>query len=220
MRIVRARPENVTSTVVSVASAAASAQVAEALAHDLVLGLVVAADHEPGGGTVRDDVGRCPAVADDAVDAGGRPELLAPQADRGEQHDQRVERVLAQPRVGCGMGLQPGEDHLDVLRGERVALHVRAIARVVEQRRVDPLEQPVVDHELLAAAPFLGGRAEEDDLARQVVGDGGQGDRRTDPGGGHRVVAAAVAEPRQRVVLGQDPDPRTVARLAPAPGGP
>ena len=32
------------------------------------------------------------------------------------------------------------------------------------------------------------------------------------PGRGHRVVAAAVAEPGQRVVLGEDPDPRPGAR--------
>ena len=77
-----------------------------------------------------------------------------------------------------------------------------------------PVEQAVVDHDLLAAAPLLGRRAEEDDLAGQLVGDRGQGDRRADARGGHRVVAAAVAQTGQRVVLGEDPDPRAVARRA------
>jgi hypothetical protein len=44
-------------------------------------------------------------------------------------------------------------------------LDVVPIAWVVEERRVDPLEQAVFDHELLAAAAFLGRGSEEDDLA-------------------------------------------------------
>ena len=131
--------------------------------------------------------------------------------DRGEQQDQRVERVLAAPRVRRGVRLQAREDDVDVLRRERVALDVVAVARVVEQRRVEALEQAVVDHDLLAAPPLLGRRAEEDDLAGQLVGERREGDRGPDPRGGHRVVAAAVAEPGQRVVLGEDPDPRPVA---------
>ena len=106
MRIVVAPPEKVTSTVVPVASAAASHIAWNRSRISLVVGLVVAADHEPGRRPVRDDVGRGAALADDPVDAGGRPELLAPQPDRGEQQDQRVERVLAPPRVGRGVRLE------------------------------------------------------------------------------------------------------------------
>ena len=64
------------------------------------------------------------------------------------------------------------------------------------------------------------GRAEEHDLAGQLVGDGRQGDRRADTRRGHRVVAAAVTEPGQRVVLGEDPDPRSVAAATAALRGP
>ena len=64
------------------------------------------------------------------------------------------------------------------------------------------------------------GRAEEHDLAGQLVGDGRQRDRRADARRGHRVVAAAVAETGQGVVLGQDPDPRAVAAAAAAAGRP
>ena len=91
----------------------------------LVVGLVVAPDHEPGRRPVRDDVRRRAALADDAVDPGGRAELLAPQADRGEQQDHRVEGVLAAPRIGRGVRLEAREDDVDVLRRERPALDVR-----------------------------------------------------------------------------------------------
>ena len=74
--------------------------------------------------------------------------------------------------------------------------------------RVDPLEEAVLDHDGLAAPPFLGRRAEEHDLSGQLIGDRGERDRRPDPGRGHRVVAAAMAEAGQGVVLGEDPDPR------------
>ena len=138
-------------------------------------------------------------------------ELLTPQTHRGEQEDERVERVLAAPRVRRGMRLEARVDDVDVLRRERVALDVVAIARVVQQRGVEALEQAVVDHDLLAAPPFLGRRAQEDDLAGELIGERRQGDRRPDPRGGHRVVSAAVTEPGKRVVLGEDPDPRPIA---------
>ena len=73
-----------------------------------------------------------------------------------------------------------------------------------------PSNSALADHDRLAAPPLLRGRAEEHDLAGPCVADRGQRDRRTDPRRRHRVVAAAVAEARQRVVLGEDPDPRAV----------
>ena len=151
------------------------------------------------------------------MDARRRTELLAPQADRAEQQDHRVQRVLALPRVRRRVGLQPAEDDVDVLRGERMALDVGAVARVVHERGVDAGEQAVLDHDRLAAAVLLGRRAEEHDLARELVGDGRQGDRRPDPGRRHRVVPAAVAKARQGVVLGEDPDPRSVRARARPP---
>ena len=222
LRIVRAPPENVTSTVVSVASAAASHIWRKRSRIAAYSDSCRAPDHEPGRGPVRDDVRRRPALADDAVDPRGRMELLAPQADRGEQQDQRVERVLAAPRIGRGVRLEAREHDVDVLRRERVALDVVAIARVVQQRRVEALEQAVVDHDLLAAPPFLGRRPQEDDLARELIGERRQGDRRPDPRGGHRVVAAAVAEARaarrtrrgSRSAAHRRLRPRSVARTA------
>ncbi len=128
------------------------------------------------------------------MDAGLGTELLPPQADGRKQHDHRVEGVPALPWVGGRVGLQAVEDHLDVLRRERMRFDVVPIARVEHQRRVNSCKQAVVDHPLLAAAPLLRRRPEEHDLARELVGDRGEGDRGPDPRGGHRVVAAAVAE--------------------------
>ena len=68
-----------------------------------------------------------------------------------------------------------------------------------------PVEQPVLDHQLLAAAALLGRRPEEHDLARRSSSAiAASASAAPTPGRGHRVVAAAVAEPGQRVVLGED----------------
>ena len=131
----------------------------------------------------------------------------------------RVQRVLPLPRIRRGVGLEAGEHDVDVLRGQRVALDVAAVARVVEQGGVEPVEQPVLDHDRLAAAPLLGRRAEEHDLARQLIGDRGERDRGPDARCGHRVVPAAVAQARQGVVLGQDPDPGSGPAAPAAPDG-
>ena len=74
------------------------------------------------------------------------------------------------------MGLEAVEDDLDVLGGERPALDVVAVTGVVQERGVEALEQPVLDHDGLAAPALLGRRPEEDDLAGELVGDRRQGD--------------------------------------------
>ena len=63
------------------------------------------------------------------------------------------------------MGLQTAESDLDVDAGQQRADRAVDVGRVVQQGGVEPFEQPVVDHELLARAALLGGRAEENDLA-------------------------------------------------------
>ena len=67
-----------------------------------------------------------------------------------------------------------------------------AVARMEEQRGVQALEQAVVDHDLLAAPTLLGGRAEEHDLTRKVIGNSRQGQSGAHAGGRHRVVATAM----------------------------
>ena len=93
--IVVAPPENSTSTSTSEALAAASHIAMNRRFIDLVVGLVGAADHEPGPRPVRDDVRGRAALLDDPVDPAVGRQLLAPQADRDEQRDHRVERVPA-----------------------------------------------------------------------------------------------------------------------------
>ena len=121
---------------------------------------------------------------------------------------ERVERVATHPRLRGGVRLAAVERDVDVLAGEQLALDAGHVRRVEEERRVEPGEQAVADHDPLARATLLGRRAEEHDLAGQLGSQRGERDRGTDPRGGHRVVAAAVAEPGQRVVLRQDADPR------------
>ena len=130
---------------------------------------------------------------------------------------ERVDGVAALPGVGRRVQLGALEDDVDVLGHERPARRVAAVARVVHQGRVEAGEEPVLDHLGLAAATLLGRRPEEDDLAGQLVGDRREGDRGADARRGHRVVTAAMAEAGQRVVLGEDPDPRAVAAASPAP---
>ena len=143
------------------------------------------------------------------------PELLAPQADRREQHDHRVEGVLALPRVGGGVRLEAVEDDVDVLRRERLRLDVAAIARVEQQRGVDALRtgRPRSSTACRSPAPPPASRG-----TRSRPGSSSAIEASAiaapDAGRGHRVVAAAVAEPGQRVVLGEDPDPRAPRRRA------
>src|SRR5262245_24064607 len=75
-----------------------------------------------------------------------------------------------------------------------------------QECRVESVEQAVLEHELLARSPLLRWSAEEDDLAGPRVSDRRERDRGADPARRHRVVPAAMAEPRQRVVLGKHPD--------------
>ena len=205
-------------------------EVPEPVVHLREVRLVGGPDHEPADGAVGDDVRRGAALDDDPVHARVRAQLLAPEPDRLEEEQERVERVPAHPRVGGGMRRPPGEHDVDVLAREQADLHVVLVARVIEERGVEAVEQPVVEHELLARPSLLRRGAEEHDLAGQLVAHGRERDRRPDPGGRHRVVPAPVAEARERVVLREDADARAIAAATAAerrahgggepPGGP
>jgi hypothetical protein len=113
------------------------------------------------------------------------------------------------------MGLEAGEHDGHVLRCQGRHLDVVGVGRVHEQGDVEALEQAVIEHDLLPAPPLLGRRAQEPDLPGPGVPHRRQGDGRTHPGRGHRVVAAPVTEPGQRVVLRQHADLRPVGAQAP-----
>jgi hypothetical protein len=100
---------------------------------------------------------------------------------------------------------------VDGVRRERLALDVVAVAGVIEQRGVNPLEQPIVDHHLLARTTLFGGRAEEDDLAAQLGRQAGQREGRDH--------VAEVSVPVTQAALGgtltvpidwDDPDGETI----------
>jgi hypothetical protein len=83
------------------------------------------------GGALGDDVGRVPAVGDDAVDPVGRLDVLAQQPDGHLRDRQRVGGVDAQLRVRGRVGGRPLVAHVEVL--DRQARHPGGLVR----RRVD-----------------------------------------------------------------------------------
>jgi hypothetical protein len=109
--------------------------------------------------------------------------------------------------------LGAGEHDFGIDRREERHLDVGHVRGVDHHCGADALEQPVVEHHLLAREVFLGRRAEKHDLARQRRALRGQRERGADRGSRDDVVAAAVAEASERVVLGEDRDARSVAVL-------
>ena len=77
---------------------------------------------------------------------------------------------------------------------------------VDHHRHVDAVEGAPLEQQDLAAAALLGRGADDPHGHAEVVGHGGQGQARADGGRGDHVVAAGVADPGQRVVLGADGD--------------
>ena len=87
---------------------------------------------------------------------------------------------------------------------------------------VDPGEDPRLEERDLAAAALLGRSADHPDAAGKAgTGDGREEGPRARGGRGDQVVAAAVTDPRERVVLGQQRDRRAggVAQGRPEGGG-
>ena len=174
----------------------------------------------------RDDADRIAALGDDRVDADRVlfPKGLALSSDRVHRDHRRVERVDAALRRPAGMR-RPAEkadllDHGAVRRfGDRRARLLPIMrAGVDHHRHVDIVEMALGDefglaeHEfdlalgdaaepLLDIDEFLGRHREKDDLAGEVVGDLGVGQRhrRTQHPGDLRVVAAAVRRTGHRI---------------------
>ena len=161
------------------------------------------------------DVGGLPALGHDAVDLVARAEVLAQEADGDLGDGQGVGGVDAPLGEGRGVRRLPVEEDVEV--GDGQALHVDLVhgRGVDHHRRVDAIEGAPLEHEDLAAASFLGRGSQHPHRDPQVVGHPGQRRARPDGGGGDHVVTAGVADPRQGVVLGADPD----GQRAPARGG-
>ena len=75
------------------------------------------------------------------------------------------------------------------------------------ERQMGPEPRPALEEHRLAAAVLLRGGAEHDDGEVELVGEGGEGEARSDRGGRDEVVAAAVTDLREGVVLGAQHHP-------------
>ena len=145
--------------------------------------------------------------------------MLAESGDGVVAEDGGVEGVAAQVRVGGRVRLL--SEVLDLPRGDGDGAHLGQIdvRRVDHHRRVDSLEGPGLGHEDLAAASLLTRRAHDHDPSAGGVGEGGGGQAGPEPGGGDDVVAAAVPDAGQGVVLAEHGDRRPLAAGASCEGG-
>ena len=73
-------------------------------------------------------------------------------------------------------------------------------------RQVEPVEDAVLQHDDLAASPLFGRGPQYPNGDPGLVGDTSQTDTGADAGGGDDVVPAGVADPRERIEFGTDPD--------------
>ena len=151
--------------------AAASHIPLELVPHRLVVGLFRRPEHEPGAGPVRDDVRGRAALLDDPVDARRRSSCCRHSPTELNRSTIASRAFLPIQGSDDAWACRPVNTTSMSSDASGPALDVAPVAGVVQQGRIEALEEPVLDHRLLAAAAFLGRAAEEDDLARQLVGD-------------------------------------------------
>ena len=161
------------------------------------------------------DVRRVAAVRDDAVNLVERAQMLAQQTDRDLGDRERVGRVHAQLRSDRRVRLPARVLHADVRDRADARVEVFHRRRMHHQRRVHSVEGAAVEHQDLAAATFLGRRADHRQRDAELVGERREREPGSYRGGGDDVVSARVTDHRKRVVLGADRDvQRPVAHLA------
>ena len=159
-------------------------------------------------GLGRDHVRGVAGVGEDAVDALVGLDVLAQRGDVHVAEDGGVEGVAALVGRGGGVGGLALVAHVALLDRDRVHAAQVGTRRVDHHRRVDALEGALLGHEDLAAAPFLGRRAQDQHPPARLLGERGGGQPGPEPGGADDVVAAGVADDRQGVVLAQHRDRR------------
>ena len=127
------------------------------------------------------------------------------------KEDERVQGVDPFPRCGRGMGLLAEVFDDECAPGQGLADDRVQSVRVDLEDDVGILEHAVLDHLDLAAAPFLGRRADDLDRALDFrTDDGLEDDGGVRPGGGDDVVAAGVAEAGEGVHFGRERHPGPV----------
>ena len=159
---------------------------------------------ERSSGDAGNDVRRLATARDDAVDARVRADVVAKLRDRLVRRDERVERVHSLLREHRRVhGLTP-VFHVDMGDAEHRHVHDVGRRRVRHHRHVDIVEAAGSRHDDLAAVELLRRRAEDDDARVGRIQRPDQRRRGADSDGRDEVVAAGVANLRQRVVLGAD----------------
>ena len=179
---------------------------AEPVAEDRQALGVLAAQVEEHLGVLGDHVGSLAATRHHAVHAVGRRHLLAVHRDPGVHQVYGVQRVATHERLRRRVRGDPGERGPQLAPAEEHLVGDVVGEGVHHERGVDVVERAVPRHQLLAGPALLGGSAEPDHSARQPVLHPREREEGSHPGHRDDVVAAGVADARQRVVLRQDRD--------------
>jgi hypothetical protein len=160
-------------------------------------------------GVRRHDVRGLPAVGDDAVQPNGGWDELPQRVERVDEQLGAGQRASPKPRRDRGVRAHAGEGDAQVRGGEPGASGQRPVAGMEHHRRVHPVEDPGVgEPDLARATHLLTGRADDGDRARMAGQRAGHRDRRRGGPGRDEVVAAAVPDAGQRVVLREHGDTR------------
>ena len=154
-----------------------------------------------------------------AVQAVGGVDVLAQQAEGGLCDRERVERVHPELRKGGGVRGLSGVAHLQVGAGERRELLGVDRRRVRHHREVLVGEPAALEQQDLPAAVLLGRRPDDSDGETDLIGDPRRSQRGAERHRRDHVVAAGVADARQRIVLGAERDmERAVSLTGPERG--
>lgn len=152
------------------------------------------------------DVGGFAALDHDPVHLVEGVEVLAQESDGDLGHRQRICRVDTPFGIRGGVRLLAVVADLEMGHGQAVDVDAFLRAGVDHHGGVDAVKRAPVQHQDLAATALLGRCAQYPDGDTQVVCDRRQSHARAGSGSGDDVVAAGVADPGQRVVLGADSD--------------
>ena len=142
-----------------------------------------------------------------AVHAHAVAEVHALPVDEAERLHARGERARPVPRRERRVRRLALEGEVEAGARQRDVRQEIAIERVEHHRRVDAAEDARLEQRDLAAAAFLGGRADELDRALEPRGVEACSARKAPSAPrGDQVVAARVPDLGKRVVLGEDGD--------------
>ena len=173
-----------------------------------------AAQIEPAPGEVRDHVRHNAAVQDNSVYPGVFRQLLPEITYSSEQQldgIQRIDRFFRSARRMGGFAVE-NDFQPEIRRRARIRTVLRA--RMRHHHGIDPFQTAGFHHFDFAAAPFFRRRAEQHDLARDLFlfHHFRRRQKCRDPRRADQVVAAAVADLRQRIVFRGKSKNRTIVR--------